>query len=63
MAKRYRLHWSSGRGPSPDLKWEIWDWSRGSDGRWIGPVAYLANRALGREICRLLNASVVSLFR
>ena len=52
MTKRYRLHWASGRGPSPLLKWQIWDWSLRT------PVAHLENRALGRQICKLLNAAV-----
>jgi hypothetical protein len=55
MTKRYRLHWSSGRGPTPKLKWQIWDWSLRV------PVAYLENRALGRQICKLLNDAVLML--
>ena len=51
MKKRYRLHWSSGSGPSPELKWQIWDWSIRH------PVTHLENRALGRQICELLNDS------
>lgn len=51
-AKRYRLHWASGRSPSPELKWQIWDWHL------LKPVAYLENRALGRRICTLLNEAV-----
>lgn len=48
---RYKLHWASGNGPSPLLKWEIWDWSLRV------PVVHLENRALGRQICKLLNAA------
>lgn len=50
MKTRYKLHWASGRGTSPELKWEIWDWTI------LAPIAYLENRAIGRRICALLNA-------
>lgn len=52
MAKklRYRLHWASGHGPKPSLKWAIYDW------RLICPVAYTESRVVGRKICALLNA-------
>jgi hypothetical protein len=52
MKTRYKLHWASGNGPSPELKWQIWDWSIRH------PVVHLGNRALGRQICKLLNDSV-----
>jgi len=52
MKPRYKLHWASGSGPSPELKWQIWDW------RLRAPVVHLENRALGREICKLLNDAV-----
>lgn len=46
---RYKLHWASGRGPLLELKWQIWDWTLRC------PVVHLENRALGRQICKLLN--------
>lgn len=53
MKTRYKLHWASGRGPSPELKWQIWDWAI------YAPVAHLENRALARKVCALLNQSLV----
>lgn len=50
MKTRYKLHWASGQGPSPELKWQIWDWTI------YKPIAHLENRKIGREICLLLNA-------
>lgn len=52
MAKklRYRLHWASGHGPKPSLKWVIYDW------RLICPVAYFEARVTARKFCALLNA-------
>lgn len=50
MRKRYLLHWGNDR-KSPELKWQIWDWSLRV------PVVHLENRALGRQICKLLNDS------
>ena len=50
--KRYRLHWASGRGPSPELKWQIWDW------KLKHPIAHVESRVLGRLIARLLNEAV-----
>lgn len=46
---RYRLHWASGSGPKPTLKWAIYDW------RLICPVAYAESRKAGRAICDFLN--------
>lgn len=51
MKQRYRLHWASGEGPAPQLKWQIWDWSLRK------PIAHLESRSIGREVCRLLNAA------
>jgi hypothetical protein len=52
MKTRYKLHWASGRGPSPKLKWEIWDLAIRA------PIAHLENRALARKICALLNEAI-----
>lgn len=49
MKVRYKLHWASGQGPSPELKWQIWDWVTRM------PIAHLENRAIARKICKLLN--------
>lgn len=49
MPKRYRLHWASGRGPSPALKWQIWDWTLRC------AVVHVESRSLGRTIAGLLN--------
>ena len=46
---RYRLHWASGHGPKPALKWAIYDW------RLICPVAYTETRINGRKLCDFLN--------
>ncbi len=46
---RYRLHWASGQGPKPSLKWTIYDW------RLICPVAYTESRVEGRTLCAFLN--------
>jgi hypothetical protein len=54
MKVRYKLHWSSGCSPSPELKWQIWDW------KIKHPIIYLENRAIGRQICALLNTSIIS---
>lgn len=48
---RYKLHWASGNGPSPELKWQIWDWKI----RCV--IAHLESRKLGRLIAQLLNAA------
>ena len=48
---RYRLHWASGQGPKPSLKWVIYDWQLK-----ICPVAYVESRVTGRKVCALLNA-------
>jgi hypothetical protein len=55
MKLRYRLHWASGQGPKPSLKWAIYDW------RLICPVAYAESRVTGRKICALLNAESASM--
>ncbi len=47
---RYRLHWASGQGPKPSLKWVIYDWQL------ICPVAYAERRDEGRELCAFLNS-------
>jgi hypothetical protein len=46
---RYRLHWASGGGPKPCLKWAIYDWYL------ICPVAYSESRVAGRALCAFLN--------
>jgi hypothetical protein len=47
---RYKLHWAAGQGPSPVLKWVIYDW------KLICVVAYAETRVLGRKLADFLNA-------
>jgi hypothetical protein len=51
-AKRYRLHWASGQGPKPSLKWVIYDWVL------ICPIAYTETRVMGRKLREFLNKEV-----
>lgn len=49
----YRLHWASGSGPRPSLKWVVYDWSK----EFCCPVAYAETRVMGRKLCAWLNAN------
>lgn len=52
MKTRYKLHWAGSQREFVQLKWQIWDWTIRS------PIAHIENRAIGREICALLNAAI-----
>jgi len=48
-AKRYKLHWAGSSRESPQLKWQVWDWTLKH------PVAHIESRIVGRLIVQLLN--------
>jgi hypothetical protein len=53
MRIRYKLHWRPAEHrPFRQLKWEIWDWNLRI------PIAQIENRAIGRQVCKVLNDSV-----
>lgn len=50
-ANRYRLHWSAGHAPRPELKWTVYDWSKGM----CCPVAYATTRKQGRALLKFFQ--------
>ena len=49
MKVRYKLHWNS--NSDPEKKWVIYDWSIKSS------IVFIENRAIGRQVCNLLNST------